>query len=149
MEGGLLDVLMPPQIDTVPHLLKLNIRQLAKLMIMDSMSKSSDPFVLIKFAGVENRTSTFKNKLDVGVHECVTIPVKEPVATDVMNVHVFDYDLAASNDLIGAITLSYKDIKGTNDKRMPDAWCMPNRWFHLYGAPLGKDDGMYTYTNQK
>ena len=98
---------MPPQVEQDPHILKVYVHQLDKLIIMDKLTKSSDPYVLIKFAGQENKTTTFKKKLDVHVHECVTIPVMEPLLGNTIILHVKDWDVAARDDIIGTFTFQY------------------------------------------
>jgi len=128
-EGSLLNVMMPPQVEVNPHLLKVYIHQLDKLMIMDKLTKSSDPYVVIKFAGQENKTTTFKKKLDVKVHECVTIPVMEPILGNTIILHVKDHDGVGKDDIIGTFTFQYNKVK--KNKLKP-------RWVHMYGAPSGK-----------
>ena len=137
--GSLLNVMMPPQVETDPHLLKVYIHQLDKLMIMDKLTKSSDPYVLVKFAGVENKTTTYKKKLDVHVHECVTIPVMEPLLGNTIILHVKDHDVAAKDDIIGTFTFSYTKVKKN---------AMKNRWVHLYGAPQNKQKGVADKMNR-
>ena len=128
LEGSMLNVMMPPAVETTPNLLKIYVQQLNKLMIMDKLAKSSDPFVEIEFSGNSHQTSIFKKKLDVFVHECVTLPVNEPVLGNNIFVRVMDWDLAGSNDVIGTFIFKYNKIK-----QKP----MKNRWVHMYGSPQG------------
>eukprot|EP01084_Bolivina_argentea_P085307 154172_1 len=132
-EGSLLNVMMPPQVETNPHLLKIYIHQLDKLMIMDKLTKSSDPYVLIKFAGTKNKTTTFKKKLDILIHEMVTIPVMEPILGNKIKIYVKDHDVAGKDDIIGTYIYEYNKIK----KQLPDMYIKPH-WMHMYGAPSGK-----------
>eukprot|EP01084_Bolivina_argentea_P085311 154179_1 len=132
-ESSLLNVMMPPQVETNPHLLKIYIHQLDKLMIMDKLTKSSDPYVLIKFAGTKNKTTTFKKKLDILIHEMVTIPVMEPILGNKIKIYVKDHDVAGKDDIIGTYIYEYNKIK----KQLPDMYIKPH-WMHMYGAPSGK-----------
>eukprot|EP01084_Bolivina_argentea_P085310 154177_1 len=132
-ESSLLNVMMPPQVETNPHLLKIYIHQLDKLMIMDKLTKSSDPYVEIQFAGYKNKTTIFKRKLDVLIHEMVTIPVMEPILGNKIKIYVKDHDVAGKDDIIGTYIYEYNKIK----KQLPDMYIKPH-WMHMYGAPSGK-----------
>jgi len=139
-EGSLLNVMMPPQVETDPHLLKVFVHQLDKLMSMDKLTKSSDPYVMIQFAGQDNKTSTYKKKLDVHVHECVTIPVNEPILGNMIKCVVKDHDVGpGKDDVIGTFTFSYSKVK---KKKMPPSWV------HMYGAPQGKQKGVADKMNR-
>jgi len=127
--GGLLDVLMPPQVETDPYELTVKIYELTKLMIMDKLSKSSDPFVLVKFAGKDHKSKVHKKKLDCRPMEALTIPVMEPILGDTIIVQVLDWDAVGKNDIIGTFTFSYKEVKTKG---------IPPRWVHMYGAPKGE-----------
>eukprot|EP00485_Elphidium_margaritaceum_P004276 CAMPEP_0202695866 /NCGR_PEP_ID=MMETSP1385-20130828/9321_1 /ASSEMBLY_ACC=CAM_ASM_000861 /TAXON_ID=933848 /ORGANISM="Elphidium margaritaceum" /LENGTH=1764 /DNA_ID=CAMNT_0049351945 /DNA_START=35 /DNA_END=5329 /DNA_ORIENTATION=- len=140
-EGALLNVMMPPQVETDPHLLRVFVRQLDKLMVMDRLGlrPSSDPYAIVKFGGHEVRTSTFWEKLDVMVHECVTLPVMEPLLGDTIILHVKDADKTSKDEIIGTFTYSYNAIKKSG---------MRDQWVHMYGAPSGKQKGLADKMNR-
>ena len=125
----LLNVMMPPRIEFHPFTLKLNILEAQYLAALDNLSKSSDPYVIVEFVETQVRTRVIKSNLNPEFYEYLQIGVMEPLLADTIVIRVMDFDRGVNDDLVGVITLSYKDIKENGY-----ALGLP-RWYHLYGAP--------------
>ncbi len=103
LDGGLLNVMMPPQIEQEPRLLSIHIYELDKLAIMDKLTKSSDPYVEVSFAAVTNKTSVFKKSLYCQVLETITLPVMEPILGDTIMVYVKDHDVVRTYGIVSPL----------------------------------------------
>ena len=121
------------RMEQYPQLLKIIIHQLDKIMIMDRLHKSSNLYVMVKFAGIENKTSTFHRKLDVHVHECLTIPViQKPKNNDII-LYVMHHNEDREDEIIGTYKYKYNKLLIRPLK---------NSWVFIYGAPSGKQKGL-------
>ena len=142
-EQSLSDVMIPNGVVSHPHILKAKIYELDKLPIMDKLTKSSDPYVKVYFAGKSNKTKVYKKCLDCQIHEELRMPVMEPLLTDTIIIHVHDHDFSAgSDDVIGTIRLSYNEIK-TKYNGTRQAF-----WAHMYGAPDGASGKLANKMNE-
>eukprot|EP00494_Astrolonche_serrata_P033863 UN34132 len=146
---------MPPQIQTDGKQLSVHVHRLEKLPKMDKWLGSCDPYVKIKFAGADVKSRTENKVQSVDLDEQVLVPVFEPTMSKNILVQVYDEDLAQGDDLIGTWKYDYTKLKKFEvhkveipvpkgeDKVPPREFIKsPMYYVHLYGAPLGYQDGI-------
>eukprot|EP01083_Nonionella_stella_P051226 136023_1 len=134
-EDDMLCVLMPPQIEQIGRLLKVQIFEVDDLISMDEVQFGSkcDPYFVVEFAGVKVRTKHYKGK-SAKVNKQLNVPVMEPIMGSTIRFRVKDWDAASSNQLIASTTFDYNAIKA-------DGAGASARWVSLYGAPKYKQKG--------
>jgi len=143
-DGGMLGVLMPPEVEQHGCLLRIQCLYVDELPVMDEglIGGKCDPYVRVEFAGIDISTPHDKSGLKVDILTELSIPVMEPTMSSTIKIHVYDYDQAGSDDRIASFTYDYEKIKAAKDKKIPPMW------FPLYGAPEGKQSGMASKMNR-
>ena len=121
------------KMEKYPQLLKVYVYIFDKIMMMDTLRRSSNLYALVEFAGIQHKTTTFKNKLDVHVHECLSLPViQKPKENDII-LYVMHYNEDTEDEIIGTYKAHYNNLL---------VKAMRNRWIHIYGAPSGQQQGL-------
>eukprot|EP00808_Paulinella_micropora_P000340 g32402.t1 len=138
-EGGMMAVMMPPEVETKGYLLSLAVYQIMEIPIMDpnilSKGGSTDPYLVVEYAGVKLSTRKQDKKKKVRglkipeYNTMIQVPVMEPVMSSSIKVQLWDRD-DIRDELIATVFLDYHEVKKHDTLKGP-------KWYNLYGSPLG------------
>lgn len=163
------EVLLPPNVTQELRFLRAQIYLAEDLPALDRSKitgkEGIDAFVRMVFSGNPpcktgvvsiSRSSSIarqmigpeahrhKESLCAVFNEELWMPTFNPRLAKNINISVWDYDKASSNDLVSTLLVNYQDVLRASD-RHPRKGAIYPRWFILYGAPrkgglFGNDD---------
>ena len=138
-DDELVDVLMAPAIEMVGAELRLNCYRAEDLPDLDDLAATvkgkgsgCDPFLSVAVAGNDSaktavRTGTTAPEWNETVVVPIMLPKHGPPTSDRVRLGVWDHDVAAQDDRIGAATIRLGEVARGE-------WQDPC-WINLYGAP--------------
>lgn len=122
-------IMMPPSIKKQYKQLYFRIFKAEKLPIMDTFG-TIDAYIETVFFKQKLKTSvvTMKDNL-VAWDQEMWLPIQWPVASNRLVFKLYDYDKTDTDDLVGSMIFSIKEIVNTVGGAF--------KWINLYGAPAG------------
>jgi hypothetical protein len=137
---GMQDALVPASVLQKTGFLVVDIHKAEDLVQMDSRPGAAgglDAYAAVKFGSQkEMRTRVKKLKgerkdLRPKFRTQLGLPCTVPSAASTIDIGIYDWDMAGSNDLVGRRALNFKEVARGDFKKKP-------RWLNLYGPPLKK-----------
>eukprot|EP00301_Raphidiophrys_heterophryoidea_P027149 c9514_g1_i2.p1 GENE.c9514_g1_i2~~c9514_g1_i2.p1 ORF type:complete len:929 (-),score=237.01 c9514_g1_i2:47-2833(-) len=119
----------------MPFVLRVHLFQARHLIAADE-SGTSDPYVVVRFGGISDRTQPILNTCFPIFNQTLSLDVEVPdpiTLAPEINVMVFDYDWESGDDLIGRVTIPAHKVK-------PDLPRYP-KWRKLYLTNPNKPQG--------
>ncbi|GBG24784.1 Fer-1-like protein 4 [Hondaea fermentalgiana] len=153
------EVLLPPNVQQELRFLRAQVYIAEDLPALDRSkltgTEGLDAFVKMKFSGnppcktsvvsVSRPRTTARQMIDDAAHrrseslrvvfnEELWMPTFNPRLARNVNISVYDYDKASSNDLVSTLLVNYQDVIRSTP-RFPRKGGIVPRWYMLYGAP--------------
>lgn len=125
-EASRLKILFPFNIRKQGYLLQVTIYQIDKLIIMDTLSKSTSPYIEVYFAGLKHKSHVYAKGLNATVDTTICLPIMEPVVADRIIIQIKHHN---NDAVIGTHIIPYRKSKKNLTKQGSSI-----HWVHLYGS---------------
>jgi hypothetical protein len=140
------DVLMPPHVIQGKSVVCAEIIRGDGMVPLDLSAAIGlggiDPYVQLQFGNQEPvKSSYISGNREPVWQQQLEVPVVWPTMIDMVTLSIWDHDMAGTDDAVGAIRFSFKDlmetVPGTSGPPVIRDF-FPN-WYNLYGAPPEAD----------
>ncbi|KAM3144321.1 hypothetical protein pb186bvf_003485 [Paramecium bursaria] len=120
------NLLLPPHIQARGQQLKITLLRAEKLIRMDNLLGSIDPFVIFEVGGLQINTDKIDKNQNPVWDLMIYIPITNPCSSENLIIRVFDYDMGQKDEIIATNLFKISDI-------LRGQYVHPT-WVNLYGA---------------
>lgn len=107
---GKIELLLPPQIKTIPHQLIITLIKGERFVKMDDYFGSIDPYVTFEFGSSKFKTKKKSDVQNPFWGERIYLPYSEPMVSNNLIIKLFDYETIGKDEIVGSTAFSKRDI---------------------------------------